>query len=78
MTKPPAWGRRSGAVPLGAFIGGNGLVTRGVEHRLILIPRLFQIVNESLVFLGQFRLSVSPVTPEEWAVILEMAGEKTA
>lgn len=23
----------------------------------------------------QFRLSVAPVTPEEWAVILEMAGE---
>ena len=26
----------------------------------------------------QFRLSVSPVTPDEWAVILEMAGEKRA
>ena len=23
----------------------------------------------------QFRLSVSPVTPEEWAAILKMAGE---
>ena len=24
----------------------------------------------------QFRLSVTPITPEEWAVILQMAGEK--
>ena len=34
-------------------------------------PRL-----KGMAMFRQFRLSVSPVTPEEWAVILELAGDK--
>ena len=33
-------------------------------------PRL-----KGMAMFRQFRLSVSPVTPEEWAVILELAGD---
>ena len=30
----------------------------------------------AMAMFRQFRLSVAPVTDEEWAVVLELAGEK--
>ena len=64
--------------PAGRFVAVEMSPVRPLPKPVTLTEMKANPALAGMAMFRQFRLSVSPVTPEEWAVILEMAGEKTA
>jgi len=61
--------------PAGRFVAVEVSPVRSLPKPVTLAQMKANPALAGMAMLRQFRLSVSPVTPEEWAVILEMAGE---
>ena len=64
--------------PAGRFVAVEVSPVRPLPKPVTLTEMKANPALAGMAMFRQFRLSVSPVTPEEWGVILEMAGEKTA
>jgi len=64
--------------PAGRFVAVEVSPVRPLSKPVTLAQMKASPALAGMAMFRQFRLSVSPVTPAEWAVILEMAGEKTA
>jgi len=61
--------------PAGRFVAVEVSPVRSLPKPVTLAQMKANPALAGMAMFRQFRLSVSPVTPEEWAVILEMAGE---
>ena len=64
--------------PAGRFVAVEVSPVRPLPKPVTLAEMKATPALAGMAMFRQFRLSVSPVTPDEWAVILEMAGEKRA
>ena len=64
--------------PAGRFVAVEVSPVRPLPKPVTLAEMKATPALAGMAMFRQFRLSVSPVTPEEWSVILEMAGEKRA
>jgi predicted RNA-binding protein with PUA-like domain len=61
--------------PAGRFVAVEVSPVRSLPKPVTLAQMKANPALAGMAMFRQFRLSVSPVTPEEWAVILKMAGE---
>ena len=61
--------------PAGRFVAVELKPVRPVKQPVTLAQMKAEPALAGMAMFRQFRLSVSPVTDEEWAVILGMAGE---
>ena len=61
--------------PAGRFVAVKVSPVRALPKPVTLAEMKASPALAGMAMFRQFRLSVSPVTPEEWAVILKMAGE---
>jgi predicted RNA-binding protein with PUA-like domain len=64
--------------PAGRFVAVKVSPVRPLPKPVTLAEMKATPALSGMAMFRQFRLSVSPVTTEEWGVILKMAGEKTA
>lgn len=64
--------------PAGRFVAVEVSPVRELPKPVTLAQMKANPALAGMAMFRQFRLSVSPVTPEEWAVILKMAGDKGA
>ena len=62
--------------PAGRFVAVEVSPVRPLPKPVTLAQKKANPALSGMTMFRQFRLSVSPVTPQEWAVIMEMAGEK--
>jgi predicted RNA-binding protein with PUA-like domain len=60
--------------PAGRFVAVELAPVRGLPHPVTLAQMKANPALANMAMLRLFRLSVSPVTPDEWAAILAMAG----
>lgn len=61
--------------PAGRFVAVEVAPVRALANPVTLAAMKANPALAGMKMFRQFRLSVSPVTAEEWAVIIEMAGE---
>ncbi len=61
--------------PKGRFVAVEISPVRALKHPVTLAQMKAEPRLAGMAMFRQFRLSVAPVTPEEWATILEMAGD---
>ncbi len=61
--------------PAGRFVAVELAPVRELSRPVTLAEMKAEPALKGMAMFRQFRLSVSPVTAEEWAVILKMAGE---
>ena len=61
--------------PKGRFVAVEVSPVRKLDKVVTLAQMKAEPRLAGMAMFRQFRLSVAPVTPEEWAVILELAGE---
>ena len=61
--------------PAGRFVAVEVDPVRPLPRPVTLAEMKANPALAGMAMFRQFRLSVSPVTPQEWAVILQMAGE---
>lgn len=61
--------------PAGRFVAVEVAPSRALKTPVSLSAMKANPALAGMAMFRQFRLSVSPVTPEEWAAILKMAGE---
>jgi predicted RNA-binding protein with PUA-like domain len=61
--------------PAGRFVAVEVAPSRALKQPVSLTAMKANSALASMAMFRQFRLSVSPVTDEEWAAILAMAGE---
>lgn len=61
--------------PAGRFVAVEVAPSRALKTPVSLAAMKANPALAGMAMFRQFRLSVSPVTPEEWAAILTMAGE---
>jgi len=61
--------------PAGRFVAVEVAPSRALKTPVSLTAMKANPALAGMAMFRQFRLSVSPVTPEEWAAILKMAGE---
>ena len=64
--------------PKGRFVAVEFAPVRALAQPVSLAQMKADPALAGMAMFRQFRLSVSPVTPEEWAAILAMAGDKGA
>jgi len=62
--------------PAGRFVAVEVSPVRALPQPVTLAQMKANPALAGMAMFRQFRLSVSPVTPQEWAVILQMAGDK--
>ena len=62
--------------PAGRYVAVEVSPVRPLPKPVTLAQKKANPALSGMTMFRQFRLSVSPVTPQEWAVIMEMAGEK--
>ena len=61
--------------PAGRFVAVEVAPSKALKTPVSLTAMKANPALAGMAMFRQFRLSVSPVTPEEWAAILKMAGE---
>lgn len=61
--------------PAGRFVAVEVAPSRALKTPVSLSAMKANPALAGMAMFRQFRLSVSPVTPDEWAAILKMAGE---
>ena len=61
--------------PAGRFVAVEVSPVRALPNPVTLAQMKANPALAGMAMFRQFRLSVSPVTPQEWAVIMQMAGE---
>ncbi len=61
--------------PKGRFVAVEISPVRALKQPVTLAQMKAEPRLAGMAMFRQFRLSVAPVTPEEWATILEMAGD---
>jgi predicted RNA-binding protein with PUA-like domain len=61
--------------PKGRFVAVEVTPVRALANPVTLAAMKAEPRLAGMAMFRQFRLSVTPITPEEWAVILEMAGD---
>jgi predicted RNA-binding protein with PUA-like domain len=61
--------------PKGRFVAVEVSPVRALKHPVTLAQMKADARLSGMAMFRQFRLSVAPVTPEEWTVILELAGD---
>jgi predicted RNA-binding protein with PUA-like domain len=64
--------------PQGRFVAVEIAPVRSVARPVTLAEMKANPALKGMAMFRQFRLSVSPVTPDEWSTILAMAGEEGA
>ncbi len=60
----------------GRYVAVEVIPVRALKTPVTLAAMKAEPRLAGMTMFKQFRLSVTPVTPEEWAVILEMAGDE--
>ena len=61
--------------PAGRFVAVEFAPVRPLKHPVSLADMKADPALAGMAMFRQFRLSVTPITPEEWAEIMRMAGE---
>jgi predicted RNA-binding protein with PUA-like domain len=61
--------------PKGRFVAVEVTPVRALANPVTLAAMKAEPRLAGMAMFRQFRLSVTPITPEEWAVIQEMAGD---
>ena len=61
--------------PQGRFVAVEFAPVRALAHPVTLAEMKANPVLAGMAMFRQFRLSVTPITPEEWQTILRMAGQ---
>ena len=64
--------------PSGRFVAVEMAPVKALPRPVTLAQMKANPKLAGMAMFRQFRLSVTPITPEEWSVILEMAGEGNA
>jgi len=64
--------------PAGRFVAVEFKPVRPLPRPVTLAEIKTTPALADMAMLRQFRLSVSPITPQEWAVILKLGGDKAA
>jgi len=62
--------------PAGRFVAVEVKPVRAIKNPVTLARMKAEPRLAGMAMFRQFRLSVAPITPEEWVVILEMAGDR--
>jgi predicted RNA-binding protein with PUA-like domain len=61
--------------PAGRFVAVDFAPVRALRHPVTLAELKAEPALAGMAMFRQFRLSVTPITPDEWATVMKLAGE---